>query len=1241
MPDLKITQLTDLPIPAVGDELPIAADPLGTPVTKKTKVGNLTRQILDPTAKTANYTLTTSDRFITVDASGANRTVFVPAASGNEGIVWTVKKIDSSTNTVTIDPSGSETIDGAATFVLTEQNQAISFTSNGTNLVILFNKQDNTGGSPGGSSGQVQFNNAGTFGADSALSWDNADKRLTVGPSVGTPGTEQIRINRGGRGAGSPVFRIVEGVAGGDRFVIDGEGNCYSVGLITFNSIGGFSGIVNIGGSPRRIQNVNNGESLNIHGLGLPVIHTASSASVTPTVIRGAASQTANLQEWQDSSNTVYGYVSPKGNKACFGRYAGIGVVTPSDQSSWMAIGTNSVDGDRAGFYLSHQTPGSGYGFFFFQDGNVYQDNYGNGANIFRSGSLYKEIFRLSQEGNISTAFSTTAIGLVVRGAASQTANLQEWQNSAGTVLASVSAAGNGTFVNLTSIPQQAGLAANDISLFTTQFRQTPNGIDLRISDPTFSFNEKVFAYSFGRIGYGTGNLSGGLLNAKMEFRGTVLFIDALNENAVRFAENDSSNNNFLSLYHDSSTADTDRFYIHTAKIANASFRPHLELGGRTFSLRTGLNGNVPTSNAITFSVSETGAAIFQPSTASTVPLSVRGAASQTANLQEWQNSASTTVAGITNNGDLFLYNISGSNTTARLGHSSGNSSVFSGWLNNTTQTIGIGFNVVGQYGGGTTGTNGRNLFVYDYVSGAYRFGIGPAGDFYYGNSNTSFSVRMLPSAASNVPLAVRAAVSQTADLQQWQNSAGTALASVGAGGNGYFTAPFTINHGLFAGAGLEIITVNGPSDSQTAIRHRQATGNYGTVFDQYGNCIFYQNARFVSTGGMGPEFWYGNASAGSGNENHLRIIPTSTTAADATIDYLALRYAGSNYPRMRWSATGYTFNSGGGSGWPSGNGAPYGTATLTETGAGDWMFTALTSSTTPLSVRGAASQTANLQEWQNSAGTVLAFISAGGTVTTRAASASSYNAFEFRDSGGVARAWVDVTGQTGTLVISDVFNVRYSGVGTPPSSAAQAQIVTDSASRRALIVRGATSQTADLQQWQDSAGNVLAEVTPTGKHTIYQTALNNTEGISLNRRSDGAPVMRMYLNSGSEVAIDSFGALNYGTGTVRYAGAAQFSGTLGIVGALSTMTFNTGSSFAIFTSGATTVTPIVVRAAASQTANLTEWQDSAGTVLAFVNAAGDIEITDAAKGIILKSPDNTRWRITIDNSGALTTTSL
>lgn len=38
---------------------------------------------------------------------------------------------------------------------------------------------------------------------------------------------------------------------------------------------------------------------------------------------------------------------------------------------------------------------------------------------------------------------------------------------------------------------------------------------------------------------------------------------------------------------------------------------------------------------------------------------------------------------------------------------------------------------------------------------------------------------------------------------------------------------------------------------------------------------------------------------------------------------------------------------------------------------------------------------------------------------------------------------------------------------------------------------------------------------------------------------------------------------------------------------------------------------------------------------------AGDIEITLATKGLILKSPDASRWRVTIENDGSLTVTKL
>jgi hypothetical protein len=39
--------------------------------------------------------------------------------------------------------------------------------------------------------------------------------------------------------------------------------------------------------------------------------------------------------------------------------------------------------------------------------------------------------------------------------------------------------------------------------------------------------------------------------------------------------------------------------------------------------------------------------------------------------------------------------------------------------------------------------------------------------------------------------------------------------------------------------------------------------------------------------------------------------------------------------------------------------------------------------------------------------------------------------------------------------------------------------------------------------------------------------------------------------------------------------------------------------------------------------------------------ASGDVEVTDLAKGVVLKSPDGTRWRISVSNAGVLTTVAI
>ncbi|MBW3568879.1 hypothetical protein KY385_01995, partial [Candidatus Parcubacteria bacterium] len=88
------------------------------------------------TTKTANYTATASDSVILGDAGGGSIVISLPSAVGINGRTYTIKKIDSSLNTVTMDPDGTETIDGNATTAIGTQWTTRQITSDGANWVI-------------------------------------------------------------------------------------------------------------------------------------------------------------------------------------------------------------------------------------------------------------------------------------------------------------------------------------------------------------------------------------------------------------------------------------------------------------------------------------------------------------------------------------------------------------------------------------------------------------------------------------------------------------------------------------------------------------------------------------------------------------------------------------------------------------------------------------------------------------------------------------------------------------------------------------------------------------------------------------------------------------------------------------------------------------------------------------------------------------------------------------------------
>lgn len=70
-----------------------------------------------------------------VDATISSITIDFPTSVGNTAI-YTIKKIDSSVNTVVLDPNGAETLDGQTTQTIRFQNTSLDIYSDNANLYI-------------------------------------------------------------------------------------------------------------------------------------------------------------------------------------------------------------------------------------------------------------------------------------------------------------------------------------------------------------------------------------------------------------------------------------------------------------------------------------------------------------------------------------------------------------------------------------------------------------------------------------------------------------------------------------------------------------------------------------------------------------------------------------------------------------------------------------------------------------------------------------------------------------------------------------------------------------------------------------------------------------------------------------------------------------------------------------------------------------------------------------------------
>lgn len=201
--------------------------------------------------------------------------------------------------------------------------------------------------------------------------------------------------------------------------------------------------------------------------------------------------------------------------------------------------------------------------------------------------------------------------------------------------------------------------------------------------------------------------------------------------------------------------------------------------------------------------------------------------------------------------------------------------------------------------------------------------------------------------------------------------------------------------------------------------------------------------------------------------------------------------------------------------------------------------------------------------------------------------------------------------------------------IGVPPSgvSASGGSVITASGNSVVpIVLKGASGQTANLQEWQNSSGAILSKVASNGSVTFGAADTLGSVVHSINGLDSFfgiySPSNSLYFGLSVQMPAPS------GTSTLGgyYKGLAVGGATHNLNNPIFGVATSTSSNQAVaplvvFDTGAShirsqinTATPLTIKGASSQTADLLQIQNSAGTSLVKVDPLGQI-ISIASQG--------------------------
>jgi len=913
------------------------------------------------------------------------------------------------------------------------------------------------------------------------------------------------------------------------------------------------------------------------------------STAVPTAVIKAIASQTANLQEWQDSAGTVAASINSGGSlslsrslytSASLGVWASVNA-DPQGGSTGNALTVQTYNTTSKGIVIVGQASQTANlqewqnnsGTVLAKVAADGQLSVGSGTSNYLStydayGNITSRTAGTNYSANISVLTGATGyIGMVIRGQSGQTANLQEWQNNSGSVITKVGSSGGiDTTVQLSA---RSALTAG-----------TDNYLSASLS--VIPLNASVVGQVIRGFASQTANLqewqnsSGTVLSNITSFGGARLYDLGIKGGPegigwVYFGNDNTSTKNVVVRGFASQTANLQEWQNSagtaltsvspTGKLtitntsASAALFEVLGAGGGQFviSQNAGIstNGGFQSIGAASYFGGYGGA--------SNVVLYVGGASGQTGDLQRWTNFAGTTLAKISSAGRLVVADdgevsssqiltsiASPSITTTSTANNYG--LTISGSNASTGSNVGMSFSAWGSLGFNGVAVPGAAVwftrtggFSQGYLSFLTRTGgaqTSPLAErMRVGETGT---ITIAGFTDSSIGLIIKGAASQTADLQQWQNSAGTVLAKVNATGQ-FIAVGDNLNN--FQSIGTSSTLYNGFTVTTNTNAANYVMGTAGaseTAFSVANSFYIYDGIAGVMRLRINPSGLVG-----------INAVPTSqlqiNNATAANVGLIVKGAASQSANLQEWqniagtvvasvsSGGGGTFNaltltSGNGTftspGWSGfGTFGPSGGTSGVTLGISPYIAT-----NTALVVRGFASQTANLQEWQNSAFTMLGSLSANGQlyVYENAASGTG-NALDINQGSG-ARRMIFGSGGLNTNSTATIGSGVWNGI-------AQLETYSGATSRVGLLVRGIASQTADLQQWQNNAGTVLTNISSTGKLTSAVDASINGMTIGLG----GGNLSSNIALGGSALLSNTTGASNTSIGA-----AALYANTTG-----------------------------------------------------------------------------------------------